>query len=153
MGEDFESDNGEAGKQRSSGVSLRLLWSTLIASVVLGALAALTLVFGWQRYVLLCLMGLLAGAALALATLGSARGRELTGLVLGAVTLPLLAIYLGGIAVTDPGSYAAYSDSLAPFLLHATGATLGCVWISRLWSSEHRSKDDQPSSAPEGGEP
>jgi hypothetical protein len=152
MGDDFESDDEEVREQRSWSLVLRLVWSALIGCLVLGVLAGITLAFGWQRFLLLCLMGLLAGAALALATLGSARGREVTGLVLGAVTLPLLATYVGGIAVTDPGSYAAYSDSLAPFLLHATGATLGCLWISRLWSREPR-RDDQSPAAAEGSEP
>jgi hypothetical protein len=150
MSNDLVPDDEEVKEQRSWSLVLRLFWSALIACLVLGALAGITLAFGWQRYLLLCLVGLLAGAALALATLGSARGREVTGLVLGAVTLPLLAIYLGGIAVTDPGSYAAYSDSLAPFLLHATGATLGCLWISRLWSREPTRKDDAAPAAREG---
>jgi hypothetical protein len=152
MDNDLAPDDEEIREQRSWSFALRLLWSALIVCLVLGALAGITLGFGWQRYLLLCLVGLLAGAALALATLGSARGREVTGLVLGAVTLPLLAIYLGGIAVTDPGSYAAYSNSLAPFLLYATGAILGCLWISRLWSRESRRKDDQSPAAPEGSE-
>jgi hypothetical protein len=144
-------DAEEATEERSGGHGPRLLWSVLAALLVLGVLAGLTLAFGWQRHFVLCMLGLLAGAAIAVATLGSARRRELTGFILGTMVLPAIAIYLSGMAATDPDSYTAFSNSLAPFLLYATGAALGCLWISRLWRRARRPADSADASpAPEG---
>jgi hypothetical protein len=154
MGNDVIPEIEEATEPRSRGPVFRLLSSALIALLVLGVLGGLTAVFGWQRQPLFSFLGLLAGAAIAIATLGSARRRELTGLVLGAITLPMIAVYLGGVAATDPDIYAVYSNSLAPFLLHATGAALGCLWISRRWRRARRPADSADTSpAPEGSEP
>ncbi len=68
-----------------------------------------------------------------MAVLGSPRGRVLTSLVLGAVTFPLLAAYFGGLAVSNPGAFSAYSATFFPFLAHAAGAILAGAWIWRIW--------------------
>ena len=117
------------------GVVVRVLWTSLILLLVFGVLAALTALLGWLPYLLLGFVGLLAGIALAVAVLGSARSRELTGLILGAVTLPVLAGYLGRIAVESEAAFGAYSAKLMPFLAHATGAVLGGLWIARVWAN------------------
>jgi hypothetical protein len=154
MGNDVIPEIEEPTEPRSRGPVSRLLRSALIALLVLGVLGSLTVVFGWHRQPLFSFLGLLAGAAIAIATLGSPRRRELTALVLGAITLPVIAIYVGRVAATAPDAYAAYSNSLAPFLLHATGAALGCLWISRWWRRSGRPADSADTSpAPEGSEP
>jgi hypothetical protein len=112
---------------------LRLLWTSLVLLVVVAVLLLLTMLLGWLPYLLLSLLGVLAGTAIAVAVLGSARGRVLTGLVLGAVTLPLLAAWFGGVAVSNPGAFSAYSASFYPFLAHAAGAVLAGWWIWRIW--------------------
>jgi hypothetical protein len=111
----------------------RVFWIALIVLLVAGGLTSLTLFLGWRQYVLLALMGFLAGLAVLVVMLGSVRNRELTSLILGTVTLPLLAVYLGGVAARDTAAFTTYSASLLPFLVHATGVVLGGVWISRIW--------------------
>lgn len=115
------------------GTALWVLWIALIVLLVAGALTTLTLLLGWGQYVLLALVGLLAGLAVLVAMLGSARNRELTSLILSTVTLPALAVYLGSVAARDAAAFTTYSAILLPFLVHATGVILGGVWISRVW--------------------
>jgi hypothetical protein len=75
---------------------------------------------------------------------GSPRGRELTGLVLGTVTLPLLAAHLAEVGTRGDDLLGAYSASLVPFLAHATGAVLGGVALARLWSDRPPSQGAAP---------
>lgn len=56
-------------------------------------------------------MGLLAGAAVAVALAASAPSRALAGLVLGGVTLPALAAHLGALGARSDAAFAAYSAS------------------------------------------
>ncbi len=133
MGESLQ-DPEDAAERHFWSVVVRVLWTGLIVALVLVVLASLTALLGWRPYLLLCWVGLLAGAALAVAVLGSARSRELTSLVLGAVTLPLLAAYLAVTAAQNDAAFRAYGASLLPFLAYATGAVLGGVWISRVWT-------------------
>lgn len=111
----------------------RLLWSSLILLFALGLLAALTFLFRWQAFLPVSFVGILAGLALSLALRGSARSRELTGLVLGALILPMLAAYLGGIAARDADAFPTYGATLSAFLAHATMVTLTVPWISQVW--------------------
>jgi hypothetical protein len=134
MASDHLLEPEEAREQYFWGTLLRVLATLLIILLVLGVLAALTALLGWRPFLLLSFLGLLAGASVTVALSGSARSRELTALVLGAVTLPLLAAYLGGVAVRDDVAFGAYSASLFPFLAHASGAVLGGVGISRVWA-------------------
>jgi hypothetical protein len=112
---------------------IRVTWTAVVVLLALGGLSVLTWLLGWQRYLLLCLVGLLAGLAILTAMLGSARARELTSLVLGAVTLPLLAAYLGGVAARGEVPFTAHSATLLPFFTHATVVILVGWWISRAW--------------------
>jgi hypothetical protein len=112
---------------------LRVLWISLIVLLGLGVLSSLTLLLGWQQYVALSLAGLLAGLAVLVALVGSARSRELTSLILGAVTLPVLAAHLGGVAARSAPAFTAYSASLLPFLAHATVVILGGAWMRQVW--------------------
>jgi hypothetical protein len=114
------------------GTVLRVIWTSVAVLLVLGPLASLTVVFGWWKQLLLCLLGLIAGTALVVAS-GSRRGRELTAVVLGAVTLPLLATRLAAAAAEGEVAFGAHSASLFPFLAHATGAAVGAIAISRIW--------------------
>lgn len=153
MADDLLREDEEARERHFWGLVLRLFWIFLIALLLIGASAGFTLAFGWQRFILLSSLGTLAGLALALAGRGSARGRQLTGLVLGAGTLPLIALYLAGIALTDPDRYRSSTESLAPFLAHAVGAALGCLWMVHIWTRRPSSPPPAVPSppAPEGG--
>lgn len=124
----------DAAERQFWGMVLRVLWTAVILMLVLGVLASLTTLLGWGPYLLFCFIGLLAGASLAVAVLGSARSRELTTLVLGAVTLPALAAYLGVTAAENDTALRAYGARLVPFLVYAIGAVLGGVGISRIWA-------------------
>jgi hypothetical protein len=128
-----QEDLEEAREQHFWGIVLRALWSSLIFLLVAGALASLTVLLGWRTHLLLCAVGLMAGLAIAVAASGSARGRELTAMTLGAVTLPLLATVLAGVAASDGAAFDAVSASLFPFLAHATGAAAGGCWVARIW--------------------
>jgi hypothetical protein len=134
----------EAGERRFWDTVVRVLWTLLIILLVLGLLASLTAILGWRRYLLLSVFGLLAGASLSLAFSGSAHSRELTSLVLGAVTFPFLAVYVGAVAARDDAALGAYSASLVPFLAHALGAVLGGVGVARLWSDRPSPKGAAP---------
>jgi hypothetical protein len=124
----------DAAERHFWGLILRVVWTALILMLVLGVLASLTTLLGWKPYLLLCFVGLLAGLSLVVAVLGSARSRELTSLVLGAVTLPALAAYLGVTAADNEAAFRVYGARLGPFLAYAIGAVLGGVWISRIWA-------------------
>jgi hypothetical protein len=124
----------DAAERHFWGMVLRALWTALILILVVGVLVSLTTLLGWKPYLLLCFVGLLAGVSLVVAVLASARSRELTTLILGAVTLPALAAYLGVTAAENDAAFSAYSARLAPFFAYAIGAVLGGVWISRIWA-------------------
>jgi len=123
----------EAREQQFWATMLRLLWTSLVLLLVVGVLLLLTMLLGWLPYLLLSVLGLLAGVAITVAVLGSARGRLLISLVLGAVTFPLLAAYFGGLAASNPGGLSAYSASFFPFLAHAAGTIVAGAWIWRIW--------------------
>jgi membrane associated rhomboid family serine protease len=147
----------EASERRFWGMVLRVLWTVVIVLVVAGVLASLTVALQWTPYRLLGAVGLLAGASLLLALLGSARSRELTGFVLGAIALPLLAVWLAGLAATNPDIFTAYGAGLAAFLAHAAGAVGGGIAIARVWRERPGQRQEAPagvSPAPkEGGMP
>jgi hypothetical protein len=111
----------------------RALWALLIVLTLVGGLWTLTVLLAWERYFLLSFLGLLAGLSIAVALGGSSRDRALAGLVVGGVTLPLLAAYLGSTAAESPEAFSANTASLFPFLVHGAVALVGALWISNLW--------------------
>ena len=113
--------------------AVRLTSTFAVLGLTVAVLSSLTLLFGWLPYLLLSLLGVLAGIAIVVAVAGSPRGRMLTGLVLGGVTFPLLAAYFGGLAVSNSGAFSAYSTSFFPFLANAAGTLLAGLWIGRIW--------------------
>lgn len=134
---------------------LRGTWTSLTVLLVLGMLSSLTVLLGWGRHLLLCLLGLIAGASVSVAV-RSARSRGLTTLVLGAVTLPLLAAHLASVAAQSEAAFDAQSASLFPFLVHSTGAALGGLLIARIWSrplAPPRSEEREEASPEAAGVP
>jgi hypothetical protein len=125
------------------------LVSLLIVGALVAVLWTLTVVFEWQRYFLLTLLGLLAGLSIAVALGGSRRERSLTGLVVGGITLPSLAAYLGATAGRDPDRLSANSASFLPFLAGASVALLGAVWITNLWRPKPTPPAKESDEAPE----
>lgn len=115
------------------GVALRVLATSVVLLAVLAALSALTVVLGWSRNLLSCALGLIAGASISAAVAGSRRARELTSLVVGAITLPALAAHLAAVGAVGEAALGAYTARLVPFLVHAAGALLGGVFIAAVW--------------------
>ncbi|HUM12741.1 MAG TPA: hypothetical protein VLT82_17465 [Myxococcaceae bacterium] len=128
----MQEETEEARERHFWGVVLKSTVTSLIILVVVGVLAWLTWALDWRKYLLLCFVGLAAGSSIAVAAL-SAHGRELVGLVLGAITLPLMAVHLAGVAATNEAAFGAYRDGLLPFFTHAAGPILAAPWISRIW--------------------
>jgi len=143
MGNQTVLQDDEVGERRFWAAMLRWLWSILIVLLTTGALAGVTAALRWAPFGLLAALGVLAGGSLSLALLGSARSRELTGLVLGAIVLPALAAWLSGLAAVVPGALPAHGAGLTPFLVHLTVTLAACVAIARVWRS-------QPEAAPPG---
>jgi hypothetical protein len=134
----------EARERHFWGLVLRATGTSLIVLVVVGVLASLTWALDWGKYLLLCLVGLAAGISIAVAALASPRGRVLVGVVLGAITLPLLAVHLAWVAATSEAAFGAYSDGLLPFFAHAAGPVLAAPWIARIW----RARPERPEPVP-----
>jgi hypothetical protein len=115
------------------GIFLKVIWSSLIILFVFGALSLLTVFLEWWKYLLFCLLGLLAGISISVAILGSSRNRDLITLILGAVILPIMAAYLGTVAVRNQAAFSTYSAILFPFFAYATGAILSGLLIAKIW--------------------
>ena len=126
-------DQDDAIERRFWGTMLRTMWSGIIVLGLFGALTATTVTLGWSRYFVLCILGFLAGVALAAALLGSEAGRERVILVLGVFTLPVLAVYLAVVGVGSEAAFSAYSAHLTPFLVYASAALLGGLGIAAVW--------------------
>jgi hypothetical protein len=145
MGDTVQEDLEEASERRFWRLVLGGLWTCLVVAAVAGVLAVLAVLLGWRRYLLLCALGLLAGASLWVAAAGSRRSRELLAMVLGAVTLPFLGVHLAGVAARGETALDAHGTALLPFLAHASGAAVAALCISRIWrSSPRRSAEDEP---------
>jgi hypothetical protein len=157
MSSDTLQSDEDASERRFWGMILRGVWTALIVLVIVGILASLTVALHWTPYLLLGGVGVLAGLLLLPVLLGSARGRELTGFILGAIALPILAAWLTSLAATSPATFTAYSAGLAPFLAHAAGAVCGGIAIARVWRDRSGQRPDAPAVATqpphEGGVP
>jgi len=128
-------EQDEASERYFWGMLLRILWASLILLLVAGLLASLTAILVWYQYPILCFLGLLAGLSIA-AALGSLRTRDLMSLILGAFMLPLLGVYLAGIAARSPAEFSGYSAMLFPFFAYATGALLARFGIAWVWRTK-----------------
>ena len=148
MVSDITQTSEDASEQHFWGAVLRMLWTALIGLLLSGVLASLIVVLDWQPYLLLCLIGVVTGASLSIAFAGSARSRELTALVLGGITLPALAAWLGTMSVTGDAAFRASSTSLTPFVVHAATAALGGLWIARVWRRAPAVPEREDAAAP-----
>lgn len=150
MNSDAEQELEDARERYFWGRFTDVLWALLIVSALVAVLWILTMVLEWQRYFLLSFLGILAGISIAVALDGSRRDRARVGLVVGGITLPLLAAYLGSTAAQSPQTFSASSASLFPFLVHGTVALLGALLIANLW---RRRPTRPPPEAPATPEP
>jgi len=130
---ELQLDTEEAAERRFWGRALRVSLTGLIPLATAGLLWAFTAGFAWERYLSLSLIGVLAGIAVAVATLGSRRMRAITGLVVGGVVLPIIATHLAGVAARDPAEFTAMAAGLIPFLVSASGALAAVLLVVALW--------------------
>lgn len=123
----------EAAERWFWGVVLRAVWSALVVALALAVLVASSARLAWRDYALLCFAGLLAGACVSAAMRGTARSRDLTNLVLGAVTLPALAVHLAMVAATDRSAFEAESAALVPFFACGVAGAAAGFALSVAW--------------------
>lgn len=138
-------DTEEARERRFWRCVWQVSWSVLLVLGVLTVLVSAAFLLDWGRYLVLALLGLLAGVAIAVAMLGSARGRQVTGLVLGAFVLPLLAMLLGAVAVRSEAEFVTWGSTLLPFLAWAAGAVAVVPALAWIWRP-------RPEAGPAAGE-
>jgi hypothetical protein len=130
----FENEASEETRSRYlSAVFLRAFWTSLTIVALLGVLVPLTIVLGWGRVYLSCLLGLLTGFSIAAGLLSSPRSRALITLLLGVLTLPGFAIFLTLMAASSAQALEASSAALTPFVVHALAALFGGLIIVRIW--------------------
>ncbi len=129
MAEDLE----EARARYCWSAVLRATWTFLVLAATAGGLAALTATLAWSGRLLLGALGLAAGASLAVGASGSARGRRLAAIVLGALTLPLVATHLATASARGEAELRAALAALAPFLAYAVAALLAGAAVARIW--------------------
>ena len=123
---------------------LKLLWTSLTLSALVGLLIPLTNFLGGLKVVLPCLLGLLTGISLTAGVLTSLQNRTLITLFLGLLILPGLAIYLSFMAGSNPQAFDASSSVLLPFLVYALASLIGGIIIVKIWrniSIMERNKD------------
>jgi hypothetical protein len=132
MGSDAERELEEARERQYWGRVVRGVSASLVLLGAVALLWILTALLDWQRHLLLSFIGLLSGVAVATAFGGSARERAITGLVIGGVTLPVLAAYLAGTAARSPDTFGTSSAGLFAFFVHGTVACAGVLWIAAL---------------------
>jgi len=130
---DAEQELEEARERLLWGRVALALWTSLIILADVALLWILIAVLGWQPYLVLCILGALAGVAIAAALAGSRGSSATAGLVIGGVVLPLCAAYLSGLAARSPEALSAGSAALLPFIACATVSFLGAWCISALW--------------------
>lgn len=130
----MEEDAEEARDRYILNVSLKILWTSLTLLAASGVLVFLTISFGWFEFVLLCLLGLLAGIAIAIGVLTSLQNRVWITFVFGALTLPSLAVYLAAVSVKNQAAFNIYSAVLIPFVAYTVGAIISGLVIAAIWA-------------------
>ncbi len=126
---------------------LKLLWTLLTLVVLVGLLIMLTIFFKWLTFVLPCMLGFLAGISISTGVMTSRGNKTLIMLLLGALTLPGLAIYLSLMAVSSPQAYEASSSALMPFIVYASVVFIGGVSLVRIWRAvpvAHQEGEKEP---------
>ncbi len=112
---------------------LKLLWTLLIFGALLGLLIPLTIFLGWSTFTLPCMLGFLAGLSLAVGILTSPQNRARISRLLGALTLPGLAVYLSFMASSSPQAYEASSSALMPFMVYTLVVLISGIALARIW--------------------
>jgi hypothetical protein len=133
--------SAETTLQDLEDVRERQFWSSMlrvtaivcIVLVVGGGSFLVTVTLGGQAYGAIAMIGLLAGGLTSAAMVASPRSREVTIVVLGAVTLPLLGAYLAGIAARGGVALTEYSAGLYTLVATGLAAVLSGLWIARIW--------------------
>ncbi len=112
---------------------VKLLWTSLTLGVILGLLIPLTILFRWSSFVLPCMLGFLAGISITIGVVTSLQNRARISRLLGALTLPGLAVYVSFMAGSSPKAYEASSSALMPFIVYALAVLIGGVILVRIW--------------------
>ncbi len=114
---------------------MKLLWTLLIFLAFAGFLLPLTILLGWSKSALPCLLGFVAGIAISTGCLTSLQNRALITLLLGVLILPGLAVYVALLARIDPPTYDASSAVLTPFVAYALASLAAVLILVKVWRS------------------
>ncbi len=149
----FDDESREKARNRYLlAIFLRLLWTSLTLVVLLGLLIPLTIVLGWWKFILPCVLGLLTGISITAGLSTSLQNRALITLLLGVLTLPGLAIYVSIMAGTNPQALEASSSALMPFVAYTLVALIGNITIAKIWRNipirERREEGKEPAPVP-----
>ena len=137
----------EAQKKYALDIFLRILWTALTIAVVVGALVPMTIFLGWWKFIILCLLGLVAGICISTSVFIFAKDRVITqiALTLGILAVVGLAVYLGSVAVRSRAAFNTYNTSLIPFVAYALGTTVIGLVIGTTWKRRpERRKEEVP---------
>lgn len=137
----------EAQKKYALDIFLRILWTALTIAVVVGALVPMTIFLGWWKFIILCLLGLVAGICVSTSVFIFSKDRVMTqiALTLGMLAVVGLAVYLGSVAVRSRAAFNTYSASLIPFVAYALGTTVIGLVIGTTWKTRpERRKEETP---------
>jgi hypothetical protein len=124
----------EEARERNLWIQVRqVIWTILIVLGTVVFLCAMSALPGWRGFIVLGLLGVLAGLCIALAVGHAGPHRPLAGLVFGGITLPLLAAYLGTSAARDPNEFRFTSTGLMAFFAYGAAAFFAVLWITTIW--------------------
>lgn len=128
----------EGRKKYILDIFLKILWTFLTILVLLGALVPMTIFLGWWKFIILCLLGLIAGVSISTSVFVFPRDRIITqiALILGVLVLVSLAVYLGSVAVRSQAAFNVYNASLIPFVAYALGTLVSGLIIGKTWQKK-----------------
>lgn len=126
-------------------IFLKILWTSLIILVVLGVLVPMTIFLGWWKFIIFCLLGLVAGITISTSVFVFPKDRIITQivLILGVLALLSSTVYLGSVAVRNRTAFSTYSTSFVPFIAYALGAIVCGLVIGKTWQKRPELKKEE----------
>jgi len=126
-------------------IFLKSLWTSLIIITVVSALVLMTIFLGWWKFIILCLLGLIAGGAFAAGIMLSPKMRNLFAIILaalGVLLVPAFAVYLGSVATRSQADFSIYNASLTPFTAYMLATFLSVVIVTMIWQRQLKVEEE-----------